>query len=390
MEIDYINGPKTDKIFGMSKYQMEIVKRLDIELNMVEYNSLTHYFEKKYSNDPKSLKNHSDTINSPNHNDTLARSLNTIMDMGIKTLKTIDKYRYIQIVKNNVKQDNIKHITSQELAFLLNSVKLKNNIVTCYDLIPWVYNNERSWIWKENMKGLKKADNIITISEFSKDEIVKYLKYPEDRIEIVYPGVDHSVYYKKRDREILRKHNIQDNEKIVLYVGSETPRQNVPVLIEAFSMLKKIIPNIKLIKIGESQSYGARRKILNLIMKLDLVEDIIFPGYVPEEELPLWYNASDILVYPCDYAGFGLPPLEAMACGTPVITSNTSSLPEVVGNGGIMVDPHDVEAMALHMHNVLTQDDLNKKLVEHGLKRSKLFTWDKAAKETQKIYANLK
>jgi glycosyltransferase involved in cell wall biosynthesis len=390
MEIDYINGPKTDKIFGMSKYQMEIVKRLDIELNMVEYNSLTHYFEKKYSNDPKSLKNHSDTINSPNHNDTLARSLNTIMDMGIKTLKTIDKYRYIQIVKNNVKQDNIKHITSQELAFLLNSVKLKNNIVTCYDLIPWVYNNERSWIWKENMKGLKKADNIITISEFSKDEIVKYLKYPEDRIEIVYPGVDHSVYYKKRDREILRKHNIQDNEKIVLYVGSETPRQNVPVLLEAFSMLKKIIPNIKLIKIGESQSYGARRKILNLIMKLDLVEDIIFPGYVQEEELPLWYNASDILVYPCDYAGFGLPPLEAMACGTPVITSNTSSLPEVVGNGGIMVDPHDVEAMALHMHNVLTQDDLNKKLVEHGLKRSKLFTWDKAAKETQKIYANLK
>jgi glycosyltransferase involved in cell wall biosynthesis len=390
MEIDYINGPKTDKIFGMSKYQMEIVKRLDIELNMVEYNSLTHYFEKKYSNDPKSLKNHSDTINSPNHNDTITRSLNTIMDMGIKTLKTIDKYRYIQIVKNNVKQDNIKHITSQELAFLLNSVKLENNIVTCYDLIPWVYNNERSWIWKENMKGLKKADNIITISEFSKDEIVKYLKYPEDRIEIVYPGVDHSVYYKKRDREILRKHNIQDNEKIVLYVGSETPRQNVPVLIEAFSMLKKIIPNIKLIKIGESQSYGARRKILNLIMKLDLVEDIIFPGYVPEEELPLWYNASDILVYPCDYAGFGLPPLEAMACGTPVITSNTSSLPEVVGNGGIMVDPHDVEAMALHMHNVLTQDDLNKKLVEHGLKRSKLFTWDKAAKETQKIYANLK
>ena len=170
--------------------------------------------------------------------------------MGIKTLKTIDKYRYIQIVKNKVKEGNIKHITSQELAFLLNSVKLENCIVTCYDLIPWVYNNEISGIWKENMKGLKKADIIITISKFSRDEIVKYLNYPEDRIEIVYPAVDHAVYYEKRDKSILRKYNIKNTDKIVLYVGSETPRQNVEVLIEAFSTLKNKIPNIKLIKVG--------------------------------------------------------------------------------------------------------------------------------------------
>lgn len=387
MEIDYINGPKTDKIFGVSKYQMELYKRLDVKLNMVEYDSLTHFFEKKYSDDSKFVNDSSNTINSsPIQNRSLTRTLNFIIDIGKKTLKTIDKYRYIQIVKNKVKEGNIKHITSQEFAFLLNSVKLENSIVTCFDLIPWVYDMERSLIWKENMKGLKQAEIIITISKFSKDEIVKYLNYPEERIKIIYPAVDHDVYYEKRDKGILSKLNISNDEKVVLYVGSETPRQNVPVLIEAFSKLKKKIPCIKLVKIGESQSYGARKKILTLIKDLDLQEDVIFAGYVPEEDMPRWYNASDILVYPCDYAGFGLPPLEAMACGTPVITSNTSSLPEVVGDAGIMIDPQDVELMADKMYEVLTNNGLRNDIIEKGIKQAKHFTWDRSAEETYQVY----
>jgi glycosyltransferase involved in cell wall biosynthesis len=387
MEIDYINGPKTDKIFGVSKYQMELYKRLDVKLNMVEYDSLTHFFEKKYSDDSKFVNDSSNTINSsPIQDRSLTRTLNFIIDIGKKTLKTIDKYRYIQIVKNKVKEGNIKHITSQEFAFLLNSVKLENSIVTCFDLIPWVYDMERSLIWKENMKGLKQAEIIITISKFSKDEIVKYLNYPEERIRIIYPAVDHDVYYEKRDKGILSKLNISNDEKVVLYVGSETPRQNVPVLIEAFSKLKKKIPCIKLVKIGESQSYGARKKILTLIKDLDLQEDVIFAGYVPEEDMPRWYNASDILVYPCDYAGFGLPPLEAMACGTPVITSNTSSLPEVVGDAGIMIDPQDVELMADKMYEVLTNNGLRNDIIEKGIKQAKHFTWARSAEETYQVY----
>jgi len=390
MEIDYINGPKTDKIFGVSKYQMELYKRLDVKLNMVEYDSLTHFFEKKYSDDSKFVNDSSNTINSsPIQNRSLTRTLNFIIDIGKKTLKTIDKYRYIQIVKNKVKEGNIKHITSQEFAFLLNSVKLENSIVTCFDLIPWVYDMERSLIWKENMKGLKQAEIIITISKFSKDEIVKYLNYPEERIRIIYPAVDHDVYYEKRDKGILSKLNISNDEKVVLYVGSETPRQNVPVLIEAFSKLKKKIPCIKLVKIGESQSYGARKKILTVINDLKLDDDVIFTGYVPEEELPLWYNASDILVYPCDYAGFGLPPLEAMACGTPVITSNTSSLPEVVGDAGIMIDPKDSKLMADKMYELLSDNTIRSEMINKGLKRSRMFQWDEAAKKTLEIYENI-
>jgi glycosyltransferase involved in cell wall biosynthesis len=157
-------------------------------------------------------------------------------------------------------------------------------------------------------------------------------------------------------------------------------------LIKAFAQLKKKIPGIKMVKIGESQGYRGRENILKLINDLHLQEDVIFVGYVPEEDMPKWYNAADILVYPCAYAGFGLPPLEAMACGTPVITSNTTSLPEVVGDAGIMINPQDIELMADEMYDVLTNDTLKDNMTNKGLKRAKLFNWDKAAHKTLNIY----
>jgi len=384
MEIDYINGPKTDKIFGMTKYELEIIKRIDINFNIIQYNSLMKYFEKNYA---KNLTPQTYSPKTEKGVKTENRS-NFLMELGKNTLRSIDKQLYIRTVKNKVKKGNIKHITSQEYAYLLNSVKLENNMVTCYDLIPWVYDNNRSSLWKKNMNGLKQAETIITISEFSRDEIVKYLDYPKEMIEIVYPAVDYINYNPTHDKKILMKLNIPADQKVVLYVGSEVPRQNVPVLIKAFALLKKKIPDIKLVKIGDPQNYGARESILQLINKLELRDDVIFAGYVPEEDMPKWYNAADILVYPCDYAGFGLPPLEAMACGTPVITSNTTSLPEVVGDAGIMIDPQDNELMAAKMYDVLTDNKLKDKMINNGLKRSKLFNWDDSARKTLEIYKN--
>ena len=382
MEIDYINGPKTDKIFGMNKYQMEIVRRLDIKFNVIEYNSLMKWFEKRYGSDQET-NSYSASADKSSYDD---KSQKFFLNLGKKTLKTIDNYRYIRTVRNEVKEGNIKHIVSQELAYILNSIKLENNIVTCYDLIPWIYEKDRSSLWKENMKGLKQADLIITISKFSKDEIIKFLDYPKEKIKIVYPAVDHSLYYANPDKGILKRVNISNDQKILLYVGSELPRQNVPILVKALKKLKIKIPGIKLIKIGESQSYGARNNILKLIKDLDLLDDVIFVGYIPEEEMPLWYNAADILIYPCAYAGFGLPPLEAMACGTPVITSNTTSLPEVVGDAGIMIDPDNAELLADKMYDVLTNNKLKENLIKKGLKHSKHFNWDESAKKTLEIY----
>ncbi len=389
MEIDYINGPRTDKIFGMSKYQMEIFKRIEgVEWNIIKYNSMTQLIEKKYKDNLKSNPDIShDDLNSLSQ--TKTKTPNFFVDMGKKTLKAIDKHRYIRTVKNKVKDGNVKHITSQEFAYIQNSLEMDKTIVTCHDLIPWVYEKDRSALWKDNIYGLKKANAIITVSEFSKNEIIKHLNYPAENIHIVKDAVDHSIYYENRDKQILNNLDILNHQKVVLYVGSETPRQNVPVLIKAFARLKKKFPDIKLVKIGESQSYGARENILNLINDLHLQKDVIFVGYVTEEDMPRWYNAADILVYPCEYAGFGLPPLEAMACGTPVITANTTSLPEVVGDAGIMIDPQDHDLMANKMYEILTNNGLREDLVKKGIEKANLFSWGKSAKETFKIYNNL-
>lgn len=346
IEIDYINGVKTDEIFGRAKYQKEIHKRLSgVKLNVIEYNSFIGSF------------------------DTLIS--------------------YPIIVKKQIRKDNIKHITCQELAYLLKLLKLKKTIITCYDLIPWIYENKHSFGWKLNMSGLKKTDRIITISEFSKNEIMKHLEYPKDRIDIIYPAVDHDNYYKKRDRKVLKRFNIPKNTKTILYVGSEMPRQNVPFLLKGFSELKKKLPDVKLLKIGNPQWNGARDELLKIIGELNLQNDVIFVGYVKEEELVKWYNAADLFVYPSLYSGWSLPCLEAMACGVPVITTNVSVFPEVVGDAGITIDPYSVDGLTEAMYDILTHNFFSESLIQKGLERAKLFNWNKAAEDTLKVYEKM-
>ena len=388
MEIDYITGPKTDKIFGMAKYQNEIFKRVTgVTFNIIEYTSLTHTTELKYKSlFPPKPENSS---NSPQNDLFKYNLLNNIINTGMSISNKIDKRRYSNLVKSKVKNGNVKHIVYQNLAYLLNLVDLEKTIVTCHDLIPWVYEKDRSPFWKANINGLKKADRIITVSSFSKNEIINHLKYPADKIHVIPNAVDHSIYYKNPDKTILNRLNIARDDPIILYVGSEEPRQNVDKLIKAFAKLKNKIPNAKIIKIGDSNLLGTREKLFKLINELNLQKDVIFAGSVPEKELPQWYNAADLLVYPCDYAGFGLPPLEAMACGTPVITSNTTSLPEVVGDAGIMIDPADINKLSQEIYSVLTDKDLQKDMSKKGLKRASRFNWDKSASETLEIYEKM-
>lgn len=393
MEVDYINGPRTDKIFGISKYQMEIFRRIEgVEWNFIEYNAFLKIMENKYnslfSSKPSKEDESLGMFPALDKKESFSQNkvFNGLINTGWKTGMCIDMYRYRQIVKKSIKKDNVKHLTSQEFAYLLKYVEMDKTVVTSYDIIPWAYDNDRSRRWKDIMVGLKNADSIITISEFSKNELIKYLNYPEENIHIAAPAVDHEVYFKNRDKSIIKRLNISLEGKFVLYVGSETPRQNLDLLLKAFARLKKRIPDVKLLKIGDPQSFGAREKLLNMIRNLGLEKDVIFVGYVPEEDIPKWYNASDLLVYPCKYAGFGLPPLEAMACGTPVITANTSSLPEVVGDAGLMVDPDDDTALADEMYRVLTDDSLKEEMMKKGLERAQLFQWDDAAKKTMQIY----
>ncbi len=351
MEIDYINGLQTDEIFGMSKYQKKIHERIiDIKLNPIEYPKIS---KKRIIND------------------------------AVKYLI------YPFIINRRVRKNNIKHITSQDLAYILKLIKLEKTIVTCFDIIPWVYDNDQLPTSKLKIKGLKEADRMITISEYSKKDIIRHVGYPENKISIVYPAVDHDIYYVKRDREIIKKLGILDNSKVVLYVGSEQPRKNIPFLLEAVNQLKKKIPEIKLLKIGTSQVPGAREKLLELVEILGLQEEVIFVGYVSENDITKYYNAADLFVYPSLYEGFGMPPLEAMACGTPVVTSNVTSLPEVVADSAITIDPQDIDAFVNAMYDVLTDEKLRETMIIKGLKRAQLFNWEKSAEKMRRVYEQL-
>lgn len=348
MEIDYINGLKTDKIFAMSKYQNEIHARLkNVELNQIEYPDVSKV-------------------------------------VGVN--KAVELFVYPFIVKQKVIESNIKHITRQDLSFLLELTNLEKTIVTCHDIIPIAYYNTQNPIWKLNAKGLRKAERIITVSEFSKKDICQYIKYPEEKIEIIPPAVDHKLYYQNRDRSILEKYAIRENENVILYVGAEEPRKNIQLLINSFSKLKTRVPRVKLLKVGMPNFIGVREKLLKQIEALNLKNDIIFTGYVSEIDLAKIYNAVDLFVFPSLYEGFGMPPLEAMACGTPVITSDTSSLPEVVGDAAVIADPYDTEGLAEKMYTLLTDQTLCKSIIKKGFARSKVFNWDEAAKKTLEVY----
>jgi glycosyltransferase involved in cell wall biosynthesis len=174
-------------------------------------------------------------------------------------------------------------------------------------------------------------------------------------------------------------------ERLILFLGTLEPRKNVLTLLEAFSLLcrRPGFAHTLVIAGGKGWYY---QEIETAVERLGLRERVIFAGFVPQEELPLWYNAADLFVYPSLYEGFGLPPLEAMACGTPVITSNTSALPEVVADAGLMVDPLDAAALAEAMAALLDDPEARRALRAAGLRQAASFSWRETAQRTATVY----
>lgn len=265
-------------------------------------------------------------------------------------------------------------------------------IITIHDLTPILFPNTFSLTTVLLHKLLLKktlytADKIITDSKSTKEDLIFYFKIPDEKIKIIPLGVDEK--FKLIDSSTVRKfkNNYNLDFPFILYVGTLEPRKNIPTLLKAFSILRSRNLNYKLVIAGEK---GWKYKaIFDTISDLNLQNDVIFTGYVSDDDLPLLYNAADLFVYPSLYEGFGLPPLEAMACGTPVITSNTSSLPEVVGDAGILLDPVDIEGLANSIHNVLFDNELKQNIVRKGLERSKMFNWEKCARETLFAYTSI-
>ena len=284
------------------------------------------------------------------------------------------------------------HWYNQITPFVLNREIKK--VLTVHDLTPILFpdmhTRETNLTWKSSFKFIKNRTNLmICVSESTKNDCIKLLNIPEKRLRVIPLSADEQYKPLKNKKEIheelKQKYNI--DSPFILFVGTLEKRKNVPTLIKSFYKLKKSKVDHKLVIVGgKGWKYT---KIFDLIEELKLKNQVIFTDYVSDEYLVKLYNTADIFVYPSLYEGFGLPPLEAMACGCPVITSNTSSLPEVVGDAGIMIDPTDIDGLSESMLKIITDNQLREELSRKSLERAELFSWKKTAKETWNAYEDV-
>ncbi|MEK7202942.1 MAG: glycosyltransferase family 1 protein [Patescibacteria group bacterium] len=276
-------------------------------------------------------------------------------------------------------------------------------LITVHDLSflrnPEFFSRRKNF-W-HNMIGapnlLKKFNQIIAVSENTKRDIIELCGIDSEKIKVIYSGISQeyrmienpNLIETKKLNEVKQKYNLPD--KFILYLGTIEPRKNIKGIIKAYNQLRifdkqenRELQDIKLIIVG-----GKGWKSKNIYKEQEKSEhkdDIKFLGYINSEDKVYLYNLASVFVYPSFYEGFGFPLLEAMACGTPVVASYSSSLPEVIGNAGLLVDPYDIIDIANGLKQILSNKDLRDKLIKKGLEQANKFKWNKSAMEYLKIF----
>ncbi len=263
-------------------------------------------------------------------------------------------------------------------------------LITIYDLSFLRYphffrRGNRLYLRTITRLSARRAKALIAISRFTAEEIVALLGVPRERIHIVYPGVEPRFRPLPRAEVEAFRRRKGLPERYILHLGTLEPRKNVPTLIRAFARLRD--PSLHLVLAGGKG--WLYESIFAQVQALGLEDRVHFPGYVPAEEQPLWYNAATLFASLSHYEGFGLPVLEAAACGLPLVAGNRSSLPEAAGEGALLVPPTDEEAVAEAMHRLLTDAALREAVRQAGLAHSRRFTWERAAQETATLYRQL-
>ena len=234
--------------------------------------------------------------------------------------------------------------------------------------------------------NIKKADKILTVSKYSREDIIKSYNVLPQTIEVTYNGV--KPIFKPLENlgeksEVLKHYGISG--KFIFFVGRIDARKNISSLIKAFMLLKQKeqIPHQLVISGKEDFLPRQTREEIKISR---YKKDIIFTGYLPENYLPLFYNLADVFVYPSLYEGFGLPCLEALSCGCPLVSSNISSIPEIVNGAGLLINPLDTEELAMAIHRVISNPRLREELKEKGLEQAKQFSWGNTAQKTLEVY----
>ena len=232
----------------------------------------------------------------------------------------------------------------------------------------------------------RRATRVLTVSQSSKRDILKFVDVPPDKIDVIYNAYDERFGVEPREEDVVRvRERYQLHGEFVLYAGNVKPHKNLGRLIEAFHHVRnRGLDHLKLVLIGDDISkYAALRRAVH---QHQLHKYVRFLGYLPEETLAVMYRLAGVFVFPSLYEGFGLPPLEAMASGTPVVTSNVSSLPEVAGDAALLVDPYDPTAIADGIYTVLTDVSVRTALSQKGLARVRQFSWETSVRRVWDIY----
>lgn len=265
-------------------------------------------------------------------------------------------------------------------------------VVTVYDLsflrYPEAFRPFNRWYLRHfTGRSVKRAKAVITISESTRQDVITMLGAPAERVHTIYCGADENFRPLPAVEVAAFRAAKGLPEQFVLFLGTLEPRKNVDGLIRAYAQWRIQEGHAPPLIIAGGKGWYYRH-IFSLIESLNLTTAVRFADYVPQSELPLWYNAASLFVYPSHFEGFGLPVLEAMACGTPVITSSTSSLPEVAGTDGtaVLVNPADTAALADAMQRVMSDVNLRANMTACGLTRAAGFRWEKTAQETVEVY----
>jgi glycosyltransferase involved in cell wall biosynthesis len=296
---------------------------------------------------------------------------------------------------------DIHHLTSQTLATLLVFQRFRRPVVvSVLDIIPYLVGRDRAFkpfrhpidrlFYQLAIRGLRKADRIVAISHYTKRTLVEALDISPERIDVVYPTVDPTTFRPSGvSPSFLHRYGLREDRPYVLFVGSEDPRKNLSRLLEAFRMVRERLGDVELIKVGAPHFVAERRGLVEQLARWELTEHVVLLDQVPEQDLCDFYRIAKVFVMPSLYEGFGLPAAEAMACGTPVVCSDRGSLPEVVGDAGLLVDPTDVHAIADQIVRALSDAELREHCRERGLQSIRRFNRPTIAKELIGVYKKL-
>lgn len=270
-----------------------------------------------------------------------------------------------------------------------------SKVITFHDMtfyiLPKVHTFFKRLLFKTYMKiSSKIGDKILTVSKSTAKDVQKILNVNPDKICVTY-NANKDIYRPINDKEKIKDicHKYEIRNDYILFVGTLEPRKNIKTLIKSFSkLIKEINTDIKLVIVGKKG--WMYKEIFELVKKLGIEKEVIFTGFADLDDLPYLYNGAEMFVYPSVYEGFGIPVLEAISCGVPTITSNVSSMPEVIGEAGITVNPTNITELKNSMKKIINNDNLKENLKNLGIEQSKKFTWENCAIETLRAYKSVK